>query len=165
MTDIIIALKVSFYQLDKIRCKVEVYIRYLFYHIFGVSDTTNLHPTCMRLASLCRKRAGDYVFLQKPYILRLKSHSFKFCSYRAATAAFSSSTRSVFSHFTPQVLAAHVAVSGQLAVDGLARVEVTDDGGGVRSKTFSSLLVFSSATTPVPKVSTMMETGFATPMA
>ena len=37
---------------------------------------------------------------------------------------------------------------------------------GVRSKTFSTACsIFSSATTPVPKVSTMMETGFATPMA
>ena len=37
---------------------------------------------------------------------------------------------------------------------------------GVRSKTFSTAAsIFSSATTPVPKVSTMMETGLATPMA
>ena len=37
---------------------------------------------------------------------------------------------------------------------------------GVRSKTFSTACsIFSSATVPVPKVSTMMDTGFATPMA
>ena len=29
----------------------------------------------------------------------------------------------------PQVLPAHMAVGGQLAVDGLAQVKLTDDGG------------------------------------
>ena len=29
-------------------------------------------------------------------------------------------------------------VGGQLAVDGLAQVQIADDGGGVRSKTFST---------------------------
>ena len=33
-----------------------------------------------------------------------------------------------------QILAAHVAVGGQLAVDGLPQAEVTDDGGGGQVK-------------------------------
>lgn len=65
-----------------------------------------------------------------------------------------------------QILAAHVAVCGQLAVDGLAQVEFADDGGGGQVKDLSTACsIFSSETVPVPKVSTMMDTGFATPMA
>lgn len=65
-----------------------------------------------------------------------------------------------------QILAAHVAVCGQLAVDGLAQVEFADDGGGCQVKDlFHSLLDLLIETVPVPKVSTMMDTGFATPMA
>ena len=33
-----------------------------------------------------------------------------------------------------QILAAHVAVGGQLAVDGLAQVQLADDGGGGQVK-------------------------------
>ena len=65
-----------------------------------------------------------------------------------------------------QVLAAHVTVGSQLAVDGLAQVEVTDDGSGGQVKDLlTACSIFSSETVPVPKVSTMMDTGFATPMA
>ena len=52
-----------------------------------------------------------------------------------------------------QILPAHVAIGGQLAVNGLAEIQIPDDGGGGQVKD------------PVPKVSTMMDTGLATPMA
>ena len=54
-----------FYQ--SIKLEVEVHIRYLFYHIFGISTL----QTCIQPAfsapctSLFRKRAGDYVFFTK----------------------------------------------------------------------------------------------------
>ena len=105
-------------------------------------------------------------FLQKPYILRLKSHSFKFLLLQGSDSSLQLFDAVCVLPLHAQVLAAHVAISSQLAVDGLAQVEVADDGGGGQVENLlTACSIFSSATTPVPKVSTMMETGFATPMA
>ena len=69
-------------------------------------------------------------FLQKPYILRLKSHSFKFLLLQGGDSSLQLFDAVGVLPLHAQVLAAHVAVSGQLTVDGLAQVEVADDGGG-----------------------------------
>ena len=65
-----------------------------------------------------------------------------------------------------QIGAAEVAVGGQLAVDGTAQVQIPNDGGGTQIKgLFHRVLQGQVGDLPVPKVSTRMETGSATPMA
>ena len=64
------------------------------------------------------------------------------------------------------IVASEVTVGSRLAINRAAQVQVTDDRAGRRSKFSStSLAIFSSAILPVPKVSTLMESGCATPMA
>jgi hypothetical protein len=65
-----------------------------------------------------------------------------------------------------EALAAEVAVVGGLLVDRLLQVELADDRGGRRSKTFSTAAVStSSGTLPVPNVSARIDSGFAMPIA
>ena len=73
-------------------------------------------------------------FLQKPYILRLKSHSFKFLLLQGSNSSLQLFDAVGVLPLHAQVLAAHVAISSQLAVDGLAQVEFADDGGGGQVK-------------------------------
>ena len=65
------------------------------------------------------------------------------------------------------VLAAEVAVGGGLLEDRPAQVEVADDGARPQVELLAGRASRSSAseTLPVPKVSTISETGWATPMA
>ena len=62
--------------------------------------------------------------------------------------------------------AAEVTVSSGLLVDGAAEVEHLDDAGRAQVEVLlTSASIVSSSTLLVPKVSTMMETGCATPIA
>jgi hypothetical protein len=64
------------------------------------------------------------------------------------------------------MLAAEVAVGGGLLEDWAVQVEVLAEGAGRMSNSCStSWEIFESGSTPVPKVSTMRETGWATPIA
>ena len=78
----------------------------------------------------------------------------------------SSSALSVCSQVNSGLGAAEVAVGGRLPVDRPAQVQVLDDPAGVRAKCFAHELGDPSVGhLPVPSVSTMIETGSATPMA